>query len=126
MAMMAKRNRGRVDTAGSSKGFLRSVTILRDAVSSFDEYPFSIPAVAKLDELTFDPAVTFFVGENGSGKSTLIEAIAQLAGFNAEGGTKNFRFAARKTESKLVDFLRLVRNSRRERDGFFLPRGKFL
>jgi predicted ATPase len=39
--------------------------------------------------------VTFFVGENGSGKSTLLEAIAVSMGFNAEGGTKNFRFDTR-------------------------------
>jgi predicted ATPase len=36
--------------------------------------------------------VTFLIGENGSGKSTLLEAIAVARGFNAEGGTKNFRF----------------------------------
>jgi predicted ATPase len=39
--------------------------------------------------------VTFLVGENGSGKSTLIEAIAVAAGFNAEGGSRNFRFTTR-------------------------------
>jgi predicted ATPase len=69
----------------NSDGFLRSVALQRETVSSFDEYPFSIPAVATLEVMSFNPAVTFFVGENGSGKSTLLEAIAQLAGFNAEG-----------------------------------------
>lgn len=64
--------------------------------------------------------VTFLVGENGSGKSTLIEAIAVAAGFNAEGGSKNFRFATRRSESELHTALRLARGTRREKDGFFL------
>ena len=106
-------------------GFLRSVRLLREKVSSFEEYPFSMPAVRELDEMAFDPSVTFFVGENGSGKSTLIEAIAQLAGFNAEGGSKNFQFSQQKTESQLEQFLRLVRNPVRERDGFFLRAESF-
>jgi len=84
-----------------------------------------MPAVRMLDEIVFHRSVTFFVGENGSGKSTLIEAIAQLAGFNAEGGSKNFQFSQRKTESQLQLFLRLVRNPLRERDGFFLRAESF-
>lgn len=100
--------------------FVRSVTLLRDRVPSFDTYPFSIPAVRKLRELALHPKVTFFVGENGSGKSTLVEAIAVAAGFNAEGGTKNFRFATRRSESDLHMALRLSRGVKREKDGFFL------
>jgi predicted ATPase len=64
--------------------------------------------------------VTFLIGENGSGKSTLIEAIAILAGFNPEGGSKNLRFAARPSESSLHGALRLARGVRREKAGFFL------
>jgi len=64
--------------------------------------------------------VTFLVGENGSGKSTLIEAIAVAAGFNAEGGTKSFRFRTRPSESELHAVLRLARGDQRERGGFFL------
>jgi predicted ATPase len=63
--------------------------------------------------------VTFFIGENGSGKSTLIEAIAVAAGFNAEGGSKNFRFSTRCSESALSSYLRLARKAS-PRDGFFL------
>jgi predicted ATPase len=64
-------------------------------------YPFSIPAIAALDELAIGPRATFFVGENGSGKSTLVEAVAVLAGLNPEGGSHNLRFATRPTESEL-------------------------
>lgn len=100
--------------------YVLSVSLVRDRVESFDRYPFSIPCIRALKTLKFDPKVTFFVGENGSGKSTLIEAIAVAAGFNAEGGTKNFRFSTRPSESVLHVALRLARGDHRERDGFFL------
>jgi predicted ATPase len=101
-------------------GYLRSVRLERATVASFDDYPFSIPAIRHLEDFALDPKVTFLVGENGSGKSTLIEAIAVAAGFNAEGGTRNFAFATRRSESELHRHLRLVRNPARPRDGFFL------
>jgi predicted ATPase len=101
------------------------VVLLRERVPSFDQYPFSLPAVRALDTLRLHPKVTFVIGENGSGKSTLIEAIAVAAGFNAEGGTRNFNFATQHTESELHDALRLVRTASRERDGFFLRAESF-
>ncbi len=104
----------------AAHGFLRAIRLLRDDVPGFDRYPFSIPAVRTLDELPLDPRITFLVGENGSGKSTLIEAIAVLAGFNAEGGSRNFAFSTRRSESELHQFMRPVRGTRRPKDGFFL------
>lgn len=100
--------------------FARSITLLRERVESFDNYPYSIPAISHLDTLDFHPQVTFLVGENGSGKSTLIEAIAVAAGFNAEGGGRNYSFATRRSESPLHACLRLVRGTVRPRDGYFL------
>ena len=41
-----------------------------------DGFPWTVPVVAALHELTFTSPVTFFVGENGSGKSTVLEGIA--------------------------------------------------
>ncbi|MDQ6945023.1 MAG: AAA family ATPase [Actinomycetota bacterium] len=101
-------------------GYLRSITLLRDQVPSFDSYPFSIPAVRGLNTLPLHPQVTFFIGENGTGKSTLLEAIAIKAGFNAEGGSKNFNFATRNSESDLSQTVRLTRGPVREQDGWFL------
>jgi predicted ATPase len=100
--------------------YLRSVRLERDRVPSFDEHPFAIPAIRNLDEIPLDPRVTFFVGDNGSGKSTLVEAIAVLAGFNAEGGTNNFAFSTRSSESPLHQYMRLARGPRRPRSQFFL------
>ena len=105
--------------------FLKAVKLKRDGVPSFKEYPFSIPAIRELDELPFGSPVTFFIGENGTGKSTLLEAIAVAAGFNAEGGSRNFRFATRASHSPLHEHLRLVRSGARPKDGYFLRAESF-
>ncbi|MBI5489264.1 MAG: AAA family ATPase [Deltaproteobacteria bacterium] len=112
-------------TASTSEPFLREVVLLREKVAEWGRYPFSIPAVAKLETLSLHPQVTFFVGENGSGKSTLIEAIAVAVGFNAEGGSRNFHFSTRASESELHVVLRIVRGARRPRTGFFLRAESF-
>ncbi|MFE0510120.1 AAA family ATPase [Streptomyces sp. NPDC058964] len=87
------------------------------------QYPFSLPAVrhlARSGGLTVPAGATFLVGDNGAGKSTLIEAIAVAAGFNPEGGSRNFRFATRATESVLGEHLILTRGARKPRTDFFL------
>ncbi len=78
-----------------------------------------------LSALALDPAVTLLVGDNGSGKSTLVEGIAIAAGFNAEGGSRNFNFATRESHSLLYELLTLVRGSRRPKTGFFLRAESF-
>ena len=108
-----------------SRGFLRSATLLRERVASFTAYPFSLPVIRELETLPFHPAVTFIVGENGSGKSTLLEAITIAARFNAEGGSQNFNFSTQASHSDLHRCLRLTRNHRRPRTGFFLRAESF-
>jgi len=107
-------------TKSFDEGIVRSISLLRERIAKPDAYPFNVPAIHSLDRLDMDPRVTFFIGENGSGKSTLIEAIAVAAGFNPEGGSKNFGFSTRPSESELHSALRVARGARRERDGFFL------
>lgn len=99
--------------------------LLRDEVPSFDQYPFQLPAIRSLGELPLDARVTFLVGENGSGKSTLVEAIAVAAGFNPEGGSRDNKFATRRSESELHRHVRLVRSTRRPRTGYFLRAESF-
>ena len=103
---------------------IRSISLARDDVDA-DRYPFSIPAIRSLTTLALDPHVTFFAGENGSGKSTLIEAIAIAAGFNAEGGSRNMAMSTRASHSELHSALKLVRDSRPVRDGYFLRAESF-
>ena len=86
------------------------------------EYYTALPAVQYLaagNRLPFPAPITFFVGENGTGKSTLLEAIAVAAGFNAEGGSRNFHFSTADTHSGLHRYLNLSRGSIPS-DGFFL------
>ncbi|TMB77898.1 MAG: AAA family ATPase [Chloroflexi bacterium] len=104
---------------------VRSVVIKRDDIADPSAYPFSIPAIAALGELRLDPAVTFFIGENGSGKSTLVEAIAIAAGFNAEGGSRHVRLNTRASQSSLDQYVRLVRGTRKIRNGYFLRAESF-
>jgi predicted ATPase len=82
-------------------------------------FPWDLAVVRAIDRLEFTTPVTFLVGENGTGKSTLLEAIAEAANLNPEGGDRNLRFSARQTESDLHKELRLAWYARRERT-FFL------
>ncbi|MEZ0325624.1 MAG: AAA family ATPase [Fimbriimonas sp.] len=108
-----------------SGGFVNAVLLQRDRVPSFDVHPFSVPSIRYLSELELHPSVTYIVGENGTGKSTLVEAIAVAAGFNAEGGSKNFNFSTMASHSELAEFLTLRRSADRERNGFFLRAESF-
>ena len=92
-----------------------------------NSYLRDIPAVRSLMEgqtLRLDAPVTCLVGENGTGKSTLVEAIAVAAGFNPEGGTRNFAFSTADSHSELHSLLTLVRAAYPE-DGFFLRAESF-
>ena len=71
---------------------LDTVRVNFDENSDNNKYPFCVPIIQNLKEIEFPTQVTFFVGENGTGKSTILEAIANKAGFGAEGGSKNFTF----------------------------------
>ena len=87
--------------------FLRRIELQRDNISSYNQYPFSIPSIKNLDQLDLHNKVTFFVGENGSGKSTLLEAIADKCEFNTAGGGRNNFYEVDASESSLGDYIRL-------------------
>ena len=104
--------------------FIRSLSIDWGEIPA-SSYVRGITAVARLDELVFEGPVTLFTGDNGTGKSTLLEAIAVAAGFNAEGGTRNYRFSTYDDVSELCRALRLVRGFRRIKVGSFLRAESF-
>ena len=87
--------------------------------SATEEYPFSVPVLHHLSELSFDTAVTIFVGENGSGKSTLLEGIAVLVDLPAIGGKPLKQDESLRHARILARQLREVRQQRIQR-GFFL------
>jgi predicted ATPase len=104
---------------------VRALVVKRDQIEDPDAYPFSIPSLRDLEELTLDPAVTFFIGENGTGKSTLIESIAIAAKLNPEGGSRFTRMSTNDSQSALHRYVRLVKGTRRMRDGYFLRAESF-
>jgi predicted ATPase len=106
--------------------FLKSVTLRRDLVPTFDAFPYCIPAIKHLHTLELHPRVTFFVGENGTGKSTLLEAIAVAEGFNPEGGSRHAMFKTKDThEESLPRKLLLGKNKIPRGDSFFLRAESF-
>jgi len=108
-----------------TRSYLAEVSVKPYPPALAQTYPFTLPVVRALERLPMHPQVTFFVGENGSGKSTLLEAIAVAMGFNAEGGSRGFRFATRESHSALHEHLRLVRGLTPPRDGYFLRAESF-
>lgn len=82
-------------------------------------FPFTVPAIASLDELSFSSPVTFLVGENGCGKSTLLEAIACAAGSVAAGSERLDEDATLEAVRALGRRLKLSWSVRTRR-GFFL------
>jgi predicted ATPase len=111
----------RARTTSATGGFIRRVRL--DARAATAGYPFTLPIVAWLARsggLDLAPGVTFLVGENGTGKSTLVEAVAGAARFNPEGGSQNFRFSTRASESSLGQALILTWGTRKPRTGYFL------
>jgi predicted ATPase len=121
----AAENAGYPRDAMIAQSFVHHLSLNRDKVSSFDHYPFNLPAVRSLDRLELHPRMTVFVGENGAGKSTLLEALAVSLGFNPEGGSRNFAFGTRVSHSALHECLRVAKGVRRPRDGFFLRAESF-
>ena len=101
---------------------LKKIALLRDRVSDWDAYPFSVPAIRQLEELKLKSRVCFFTGENGTGKSTLLEAIAVHYGFGREGGTRNFSNDSTESNHSVDPLVRALRLSfdKRTGAGFFL------
>lgn len=104
--------------------FIKGIRIDWDRIDRND-YIRDIPAIRTLKELEFDSGITFFTGENGTGKSTLLEAMAVAAGFNPEGGTRNYSFSTYDDYSSLHDATTLIRGIRKARSGYFLRAESF-
>ncbi|MEA2495065.1 MAG: hypothetical protein QOJ29_2976 [Thermoleophilaceae bacterium] len=58
----------------------------RDDKFAAPGFPFDVPAVAEVEKLRLDSAVTLLAGENGAGKSTIVEALADAMAFGDRGG----------------------------------------
>ncbi|MCK5342927.1 MAG: AAA family ATPase, partial [Candidatus Heimdallarchaeota archaeon] len=56
-----------------------------------DFYPFNMKIFQDTDTISFDKAITFFIGENGTGKSTLLKALAYRCGIHIWQSEFNLR-----------------------------------
>ena len=113
------------ETYGEYEKYIKSIYLKGNPPEG--SYLSGLPVVKnlrKIKELRFTSNVIFLVGENGTGKSTLLEAIAVSMGFNAEGGTRNFRFSTAETHSDLNKYLTVVKGFH-PKDGFFLRAESF-
>ncbi len=107
-----------------NRQFIQRIQIHWDKIDKYS-YLRQISAIKNLRSMEFRKPITFFVGENGSGKSTMLEAIAVAAGFNPEGGTKNYSFSTYDSHSQLCDAVKIIRGARREGWGYFLRAESF-
>lgn len=99
--------------------YVKSLSLKEEEIPSFDLFPYNLPAVRELNELTFHPNVTYMIGENGMGKSTLLEGLAIALGFNPEGGSRNYNFSSYHSHSGLHDYLRVAKGVTRPKDNYF-------
>ena len=98
---------------------LRSIAKNAPSSENAERFPFSVPVVRALEELSLDSAVTFFVGENGSGKSTILEGIAAAARLPTVGAVEVNDDATLGAQRALGRSLNLIWRQRTRR-GFFL------
>ena len=106
---------------------LKKIKLLRDRVRDWESYPFSVPVIRNLDELTLKSRVCFLAGENGTGKSTLLESIAVHYGFGREGGNRGFANDSTRSNHSVDTLARALRLSfdKRTGAGFFLRTESF-
>ena len=103
--------------------FLRAVESVPELTDP-GAHPFNIPAFSGGIDLEFTTKVTFFVGENGSGKSTLLEALAEVCGFNPQGGSRDHHYARFADRTPLAQALRLTWKPK-VNEGFFMRAESF-
>ena len=106
---------------------LKTIKLLRERVKDWETYPFSVPTIRNLDQLTLRSRVCLFAGENGTGKSTLLEAIATHYGFGPEGGNRNFSNDCTESNHSIDPLVQALRLSfdKRTGAGFFLRAESF-
>jgi predicted ATPase len=106
---------------------LKKITLLRERVEDWSVYPFTVPTIASLPEMSFHSRIAFFAGENGTGKSTMLGAIAAHYGFGPEGGNRNIRNDTTEHNHSTDALVRALRLSfdKRTGAGFFLRAESF-
>lgn len=81
-------------------------------------YPFTVPAVANLESLTFEKPITVLCGDNGCGKTTLTEILVRLSRAERINNTAVDAFRGQCLDEALERFT-LVRTAIPKRRYFF-------
>ena len=71
--------------------YLKKVNIHSEKFPVLDCYPFNLKIFQNTDTITFNNAITMFIGENGTGKSTLLKALAYKCGIHIWQSEFNIR-----------------------------------
>ncbi len=90
-----------------------------------DQFPYNLPLIKNLEELTFEKNISFFVGENGSGKSTILEAIAAYSEVPLAGSYRLEDDPSLAAANKLADYLS-IRFEEKTHHGFFVRAEDFI
>ena len=98
---------------------LRSLALTTFTDDLRPHYPFNLPLIQALPQITFTSSITFLVGENGSGKSTLLEALACAIGSITVGSTDLRRDATLAPARALAQHMRLSWTKKTQK-GLFL------
>ena len=93
--------------------------------SEKDNFPWTLPLIQNLEELTFEKNISFFVGENGSGKSTILEAIAAYTGVPLAGSFRLEDDESLAAANRLADYM-MLRFKEKTHHGFFIRAEDFI
>lgn len=86
---------------------IKNVTLNHEEYPTEDYYPFNLALLRNTTDLTFESAVTIFVGENGTGKSTLLEALARACNIHIWRSEHYSRFKYNQYEKLLDQYLKV-------------------
>jgi predicted ATPase len=84
---------------------LKNATLHTADYPTKEFYPFNLPIFQRSETISFDTAVTFFVGENGSGKSTLLQALSNVCGIHIWQDSARTRYRPNPYEDRLCEHL---------------------
>jgi len=90
-----------------------------------EQFPWTLPLIQNLAEVTFEQGVTFFVGENGSGKSTILEAIAAYTEVPVAGSSRLEDDESLAAANELANYLS-ISYKEKSRRGFFVRSEDFI
>lgn len=104
---------------------LSSVRLRNFPEDEKDTFPWTLPMIQNLEQVSFSKLITFLVGDNGSGKSTLLEGIAAATGVPIAGSMRLEDDSSLAAADSLANYLSL-RYKDKSHHGFFVRAEDFI